>query len=90
MNLLILETQSEVLTHEGRIDTVIQTDEYIYIFELKINKTAQEALDQILHKKYYEAYMEHNKPIVLIGLSFKTSDEHFGITYVLQNYATST
>lgn len=85
MNLLILETQSEVLTHEGRIDTVIRTDTHIYIFELKINKTPQEALDQILHKKYYEAYTVYKKPIILIGLSFKTDDEHIDITYITQN-----
>lgn len=82
VNLLILEAQSEILTNTGRIDTVIQMDERIYIFELKINKKPQEALDQILHKKYYEAYTMHNKPIVLVGLSFNMRHENFTIEYI--------
>ena len=85
MNLLILETHSEVLTHNGRIDTVIQTDEYIYIFELKINKIAQEALDQILSKKYYASYLLNDKPIILVGLSFTTNEEHLAVSHVSQS-----
>lgn len=85
MNLLILETQSEILTHTGRIDTVIHIQQYIYIFELKINKEAQQGLDQILNKKYYEAYSMYNKSIVLVGLSFNTIEEHFSITYAIKD-----
>ena len=84
VNLLILEAQSEILTNVGRIDTVIQMDEQIYIFELKINKKPQEALNQILNKKYYESYTMHNKPIVLVGLSFHITNAHFFIEYVSQ------
>lgn len=87
MNLLILETHSEVLTHDGRIDTVIQTDDCIYVFELKVNKTPEEALDQILNKKYYEGYAIYNKPIILIGLSFRTDEEHLDITYIAKDIA---
>jgi len=85
MNLLVLETHSEVMTHDGRIDTVIQTDKHIYIFELKVNKTEQEALDQIEHKKYYEGYKIFNKPITLVGLSFSTHDENLDITHTAKN-----
>jgi hypothetical protein len=87
MNLLILETHSEVLTHDGRVDTVIRTDDCIYIFELKVNKPAQEALAQILHKKYYESYLIYNKPIMLIGLSFKIDEEHLDVSYIAQDIA---
>lgn len=85
MNLLILETQSEILTNVGIIDTVIQTDEYIYVFELKINKSAQEALQQIFDRKYYQSYTLAKKPIILVGLSFNTPDNDLIISYISQD-----
>lgn len=84
INLLIIETQSELLTHTGRIDTVIQVGHYIYIFELKINKTPQEALNQIIDKRYHDAYAIYKKSIVLVGLSFIKKKKNFTITYVSQ------
>ena len=84
MSLLIIETQSEVLTNIGRIDTVIEMNEYIYVFELKINKDPQEALQQILDRKYYERYATSNKRIILVGLSFNTQDQKFSVTYISQ------
>ena len=85
VNLLILEAQSEVITNIGRIDTVVQIDKYIYIFELKMNKSPEEGLEQIINKKYYEAYALHNKQIVLVGLVFNTIDENFTISYTFQD-----
>ena len=40
-------TKVEYHTNEGRIDLVLQTDQYIYIMEFKLNGTAEEALQQI-------------------------------------------
>ena len=73
------------MTHDDRIDTIIQTDKPIYIFELKVNKTEQEALDQIEHKKYYESYKVYQKSITLAGLSFSTKDEDLNVTYVAKD-----
>jgi hypothetical protein len=84
MTLLILETQSEVLTNQGRTDTVIQTDEAIYVFELKINKKPEEALQQIIDKKYYERYALYNKQIILVGLVFKLHDKDISVEFVSQ------
>jgi|SRR5581483_3279570 len=84
MNLLMLETRSEQLTNKGRIDTVIIRDDYIYVFELKVNKKPEEALEQIINTKYYEAYIIYNKPIILVGLSFIINKQGFSVTYVLK------
>lgn len=43
-------TKVEYHTNEGRIDLVLQTDQYIYIMEFKLNGTAEEALQQIKEK----------------------------------------
>jgi len=84
ISLLILEIHSEVLTNRGRIDSVLEIDDYIYIFELKINKPVQEALQQIFDRKYYEKYLLYNKKIILVGLSFSTVDRCV-VTYQSHN-----
>jgi hypothetical protein len=70
MSLLSIESQSEILTNVGRIDLVIITKKYIYIFELKFNSNPDIALRQIKEKRYYERYIAQGKQIVLVGLSF--------------------
>ena len=68
-----LNIQAESTTNVGRIDAVITLEDQIYLFEFKINKNAQEALDQIHEKKYYEKYLAQSKPITLVGASFSTA-----------------
>ena len=50
MKLLGLEVQTEYRTSNGRIDLFIKTEKFYYIIELKLDKSAQEALDQINRK----------------------------------------
>lgn len=61
---------TEVRTNHGRIDCVVITASYIYIFEFKLNGTDAEALAQIERKKYYEKYLHDGKKIVLVGVAF--------------------
>ena len=68
--LLSFEIQSEVVTDRGRIDLVITTQEYIYIFEFKFNTSPDVALKQIEENKYYERYLVTQQHIMLIGLAF--------------------
>ena len=70
LNLLELMPFSEVNTHTGRIDTVVQLDNFIFIFEYKFNETPKKALQQIETKKYYEGFLNSKKEIVCIGISF--------------------
>lgn len=72
LKLLGADVQVEVATNNGRIDAVVKTSRYLYIIECKIDAPAQEALEQIYAKKYYEAYQAENRQIVLIGLTFDT------------------
>jgi len=68
--LIGLQTQSEVMTSTGRADLIMTLSDIIYIIELKINKSAHEALQQILDKKYYAAYLGGKQQIVLVGINF--------------------
>jgi hypothetical protein len=75
VRLLDLDVKPEESTNKGRIDLVVTTTKNIYLFELKYNATAQEAIEQIQNKRYYEKYLGKNKPITLIGLSFNYEDK---------------
>lgn len=65
-------TQVEERTSDGRIDLTVETPEYVYIFEFKINSTAEEAIKQIKEKQYWQKYSSHAKGIFIIGVNFDT------------------
>ena len=54
----------------GRADLVAETPERVFVFELKVDGTPQEALAQIKEKGYAEPYRHSGKEVHLIGLSF--------------------
>lgn len=68
-----IKVATEVPTNRGRIDMIIETKTHIYILELKVNKSADIALQQIEKKKYHEKFLRNGKPIVLVGINFDTN-----------------
>lgn len=68
LKLLDFEILSEVETNQGRIDSVIESRNYIHILEFK-QYDCDIALNQIMNKKYYEKYFLKNKKIVLVGVA---------------------
>lgn len=71
--LLGFYVEMEMKTSDGRIDLVVGTCAYIYIFEFKIDKTAEAAMAQIHRKRYWIPYLASGKKIYLIGANFDTS-----------------
>ena len=59
--------EAESRTNDGRIDAVAMCGEWIYLFEFKINRNAECALDQIKEKEYFRKYQHSGKRIILIG-----------------------
>ena len=57
---------------EGRVDCIIEVPDYIYIFEFKLDGTAQEALAQIEEKGYAKPYAADPRPLHRIGVSFSS------------------
>ena len=57
---------------EGRVDCIVETPDYIYIFEFKLDGTADEALAQIEDKGYARPYEADNRPLYKIGVSFSS------------------
>jgi hypothetical protein len=66
---------SEDETNLGRIDSVIELDNRIYIIEFKTSN-AQIAIDQIKSKKYYEKYLMANKDIFLVGVECSLTERN--------------
>lgn len=64
--------QTQVKTCRGRADIVMHTPKNIYVFELKINKPAQEALVQIDEKGYMIPYSADGRKLIKCGISFST------------------
>ncbi len=62
--------ESEVHTNSGRMDAVVKTEEYIHILEFKLNKSAEEGLNQIREKDYAAKYRQAGKTIVGVGINF--------------------
>ena len=56
----------------GRADCIIEAQNDVYIFEFKLNGTAQEALDQIEDKGYARPYLSDKRTIHKIGVSFSS------------------
>ncbi len=60
----------EVHTPHGRVDIVMETTTRLYIIELKLNKDAQTALQQINLKNYAQRFALCGKPITKVGINF--------------------
>ena len=70
--LLGLYTQAEVNTARSRIDCVVHTPTHIYIFEFKLDRSAEEALEQINTQGYAAPYQQGGKEVVAIGVNFNS------------------
>ena len=65
--LMGLYIQAEYRTSRGRIDLLIGTDKYVYIIELKLDGSAEEALAQINAKDYALPFAVDGREVVKIG-----------------------
>ena len=60
----------EVRTSAGRIDMVMNSGKAIYLFELKLNKSAEAAMRQINLKDYPSRFTLSGLPIMKVGINF--------------------
>lgn len=59
-------------TTNGRMDILMQTSDYVYIMELKIDKSADVALRQIEEKGYAKPFANDSRKLYKIGINFST------------------
>ena len=62
--------KAEYHTSDGRIDMLLQTPDYTYVMEFKLNGTAKEALEQINAKQYALPFTADTRKLIKIGLNF--------------------
>ena len=65
-------TQVEIPTSDGRMDVLIQTSDYIYIIECKLDGSAEEALQQIEVKNYAAPFAMDKRTVVKLGINFSS------------------
>ena len=64
--------QVEQATSQGRMDVTIRTRDYIYVIELKLDKSAEEALRQIKEMQYARAFQSDPRRVFLVGVNFSS------------------
>ena len=69
-------TDVEIRSARGRADAVVKTPAYIYIFEFKLNGTAEEALQQIDDKGYLIPYQADGRKLIKIGVEFSATERN--------------
>ncbi len=68
---------TEKHTSQGRIDSVVETPEHVYIFEFKVDKSVEEALEQIEQSGYAKPYAGDARTLHKIGAVFSTKTRTF-------------
>ena len=61
--------QVEQATSQGRMDVTLQTKDYIYIIELKLDKSAEEAFQQIKDKQYARPFQTDTRRLTIYRCS---------------------
>ena len=76
--MLNAQATAEVKTARGRIDAVVETPDYIYIFEFKLRGTSEEAIAQIEEKGYAAKYASDPRKLFKIGCAFDWDARNLG------------
>ena len=63
---------AEYATADGRIDLLVTAEDYLYLFEFKVDKTPEEAMAQINDKEYLLPFRHDNRKRYKIGVNFST------------------
>jgi len=73
-----LNCRSEARIAAGRIDTFVETKNFAYCFEFKLDKTAEEALAQIDTKEYLLPWSGCGKKLFKVGVNFDSEKRNIG------------
>lgn len=69
--------RTEIHSGQGRCDMEIETANHIFVFEFKVNGSAEAALKQIKEKEYWRRHQLDGRKISLIGANFSTETRTF-------------
>lgn len=77
----IVEAEYKIVN--GRIDMIVRTDNYLYLFEFKFDKSAEEALQQIDSKDYPLTFQQDERKLYKIGVNFSSQTKNID-KYIIQ------
>ncbi len=70
--MLSINAHSEIEIAGGRIDMVVETDNFVYVIEFKLDGTTSEALNQIESKGYLIPWKADDRKVYKIGIVFSS------------------
>ena len=73
---LNLHVQTETTKYKGRLDLLVETDEFLYLMEFKLDEPAEDAIAQIKTRDYAQSYKNSPKTIFLIGVGFSQEEKN--------------
>ena len=68
--------RTEVHSAKGRADCILETDDYVYVFEFKRDVSAAEALKQIEEQGYAAPYSADKRKLFKIGVNFSSTERN--------------
>ena len=66
----------EFHSSQGRADCIVETKEYVYIFEFKLDGSADEALAQIEERGYALPYAADRRTVFRVGVNFDSQERN--------------
>ena len=73
MKLMGFYTEAEMRTAAGRIDLMVKTPLYLYLFEFKVNGSSEAAMAQINDRDYLLPFRADGRTIIKVGANFDDS-----------------
>ena len=67
---------TEVHSAKGRADCIVETNDYVYVFEFKRDIPSKEALAQIEEQGYAKPYEADKRKLFKIGVTFSTQERN--------------
>ena len=83
-SLIGLFVKAENHTSQGSIDLQIETEKFIYIIELKLDHSSEEALEQIERKEYALQWKNDGRKIFKIGVNFSSETRNISDWKILE------
>ena len=66
---------AEDTSNKGRVDLTIILPDKVYVIEFKVDQPGK-ALKQIREKGYHEKYLNDNRDVYIIGISFDSKEKN--------------
>ena len=73
---LNLQVQTEITKHKGRLDLLVETADFLYLMEFKLDQPVENAIAQIKSRQYIQSYSNSAKTIYLVGIGFSKEERN--------------